>query len=159
MKKFLPFLVVIILASCGEKDDTKKADSVNILENLSLTIDTLMIDSKGELFSLRRGYSGQSISDDRKFVFLYNPELSQVQQISLQTLSWVRSYDFEVEGPNGISDVVFSVKPLENEQFLITAYRKLGIFDTSGTKIKDLSTQSLPIASDLNELDLSLIPI
>ncbi|MFT4856847.1 MAG: hypothetical protein ACI9UV_000753 [Algoriphagus sp.] len=151
----LTLLLALVFFACSEKE--KEITTTNILENLSLSIDTLLIDSKGELFSLRRGYSGQSISDDRKFVFLYNPELSQVQQISLETLSWEKSYDFEVEGPDGISDVVFSVKPLENQQFLITSYQKLAIFDTSGTKIKDLSIPSLPIASDLDELDNGVI--
>jgi|AntRauMFilla1563_2_1112583.scaffolds.fasta_scaffold05636_3 hypothetical protein len=157
MIKLLPFLVLMMFASCREKDSAEKAISKNILENLTLSIDTVMIDAKGKLFDMRRGFSESSISADRKFVFLYNSHSSQIQQINLDKLVWEKDFDFEVEGPNGISDLVFSARYLGDEQFLITSYGKLGIFDTSGKKIKELSISSLPITSDLDELDYSII--
>lgn len=131
--------------------------SKNVLENLTLTIDTVMIDSKGKLFDMRRGYTEYSVTSDRKSVFLYNSNTSQIQQINLDKLIWEKDFDFEVEGPNGISDLVFSVRPLGEEQFLFKAYRRLGIFDSSGIKTKDLSVSSLPISSDLDELDYGII--
>lgn len=157
MEKLIPFLLLIILASCGEKGSSGKPESDNILENLSFTVDTLMINSKGKIFDLRRGYSESSVSADRKFVFLYNSHSSLIQQINLDELVWEKDYSFEAEGPNGISNYVFSARYLGDNQFLITSHRKLGIFDTTGGKVKELSVSSLPISSDLDELDYGII--
>ncbi|REG86303.1 DUF4221 family protein [Algoriphagus antarcticus] len=156
MKKLLTISIVALLSACGN-NDFESAEARNILEDLSITIDTVMIDSRGKILDMRRGYSESSISEDRKYVFLYNSHSYQIQQINLDKLVWEKDYDFEVEGPNGISTMVFSTRYLGEDQFLITSYRRLGIFDASGSKDKELSISSLPISSDLDELDYGII--
>jgi len=157
VRTLIPFLVLIMFASCGEKGSTDKTQSENILENLSFTIDTVMIDPKGKLFELNWGPRSSSISEDGKHLFLFNSNSNQIQQINLDALVWEKDFDFEVEGPNGISDAVFSTQTLGGEKFLITAYRKLGVFDQSGRIIKDFAICALPISSDLEELDYGIV--
>lgn len=157
MEKLILFLFLIVLASCGEKGSSGKSEPDNILENLSFTVDTVMIDSKGKTFDLERGYSESSVSADRKFVFLYNSHSSAIQQINLDELVWEKDHSFEAEGPNGISHYVYSAEYLGGNQFLIASHGKLGIFDTTGSKVKELSVSLLPISSDLDELDYGVI--
>jgi len=156
MKKLAILLFLPLVFSCG-KETSEKVESENILENLTITVDTLMIDSKDKLFELYRGPRSSSISEDGKFLFLFNSRTSQIQQINLDKLEWERDIDFEIEGPNGIGDAVFETESLVDGTFLITGYRKMGIFDESGIKIKDFSVSSLPISTDLEELDYALI--
>jgi len=156
MKRLFYLFVLPLVFSCG-KETSEKAESENVLGNLTITVDTLMIDSKEKLFELYRGPRSSSISEDGKFLYLFNSRTSQIQQINLDKLEWERDIDFEVEGPNGIGDAVFETETLGDGTFLITGYRKMGIFDDSGNKIKDFSISSLPISSDLEELDHMII--
>ncbi|MBN7814330.1 DUF4221 family protein [Algoriphagus pacificus] len=154
MKKL--FLIFLFLASCAIKDP-KSAVQENILENLTLSLDTVMVDSKGKLFELIRGPGSSSISEDGKYLFLYNLMSNQIQQINLDELTWEQDYDFEVEGPNGTSDMVLSTKTLGEDKFVITAFNHIGIYNKEGVRLKDLSISSLPISTDLDELDYSIL--
>jgi len=156
MKKLAILLFLPLVFSCG-KETSEKVESGNILEKLTITVDTLMIDSKDKLFDLNMGPRSSSISEDEKFLFLFNSRTTQIQQINLDKLEWERDIDFEVEGPDGIGDAFFGTKALGDGTFLITGYRKMGIFDDSGNKIKDFSISSLPISTDLEELDYGII--
>ena len=157
MKKLFPFLSLILIAACSEKGSSENAESGNILKNLTFSVDTVMVDSKGLLFELSWGPRSSSISEDGKYLFLYNSKFSQIQQVNLDKLEWERDFDFEVEGPNGISDVVASTQTLGGGKFLISSFSKLGVFDEGGVKQKDYSISSLPITSELDELDNGLI--
>lgn len=145
-----------MLFSCG-MNSSENAEPDNILENLTVSVDTVMIDSKGKLFELIRGPHTSSISEDGKYLYLFNSRTHQIQQINLDKLEWEKDIDFEVEGPDGIGDAVLSTHAMGEGKFLITGYRKMGIFDESGTKVKDFSISSLPISSHLEELDYSII--
>lgn len=153
---FLLFLGPLFIFSCGGAS-SEKAESVNILENLTFMVDTVMIDSKGKLFELRRGPHTSSVSEDGKYLYLFNSRTHQIQQINLDKLSWEKDFDFEVEGPNGISDMVLKTQILGDGTFLITAFNRLGIFSQDGTKLKDLSISSLPLQTDLQELEYSMV--
>ena len=156
MKKLATLLFLPLIISCAGTS-SEDAESKNILENLTVTVDTVMIDSKGQLFELRRGPHTSSVSEDGKYLYLFNSRTHQIQQINLDQLEWEKDFDFEVEGPDGISDMVLNTKTMDDGTFLITSFNNLGIFSANGTKLKDLSISSLPLKTDLQELDYSLI--
>ncbi len=154
MKNLIKLLAVTLLFSCSEKAEKT---SSNALGNLTFTIDTVIVDSEETLFELNWGPRASSVSTDGEYLFLFNSKSSKIQQINLDKLQWEKNIDFEVEGPNGIGDAVLSTQTLGEGKFLITGYRKQGIFDETGTKVKDFSIHSLPISTDLEELDYSVI--
>ncbi|WP_187174595.1 DUF4221 family protein [Algoriphagus sp. AK58] len=155
-KYFIFLLGPFFIFSCGGAS-SEKAESGNILENLTFMVDTVMIDSKGALFELIRGPHTSSVSEDGKYLYLFNSRTHQIQQINLDKLSWEKDFDFEVEGPNGISDMVLKTQTLGDGTFLITAFNRLGVFSQDGTKLKDLSISSLPLQTDLQELEYSMV--
>lgn len=157
MRKLIPLSLLILLASCGEKGGSESSESGNFLENMTYSVDTVMVDSKEKLFDLNWGPHSSSVSEDGKYLFLFNSKFIQIQQINLDKLEWEKDIDFEVEGPNGISNVVSSTQTLGEGKFLINSYRKMGIFNNEGIKLKDYSISSLPISSELEELDNSII--
>jgi len=155
MKKLISLILVPFLLSCANEEKSDKAE--NILENLTVSVDTVMIDSKGKLFELGRGPHTSSISEDGKYLYLFNSRTNQIQQINLDELEWEADFDFEVEGPDGISDMVLKTQTLGDGTFLITAFNNLGIFSADGTRLKDLSVSTLPLQTDLQELDYSIL--
>lgn len=112
MKKLISFLWLIILASCGEKGNSENAESGNILENLTYSVDTVMVDSKEKLFELNRGPLSSSVSEDGKYLFLFNSRFSHIQQINLDKLEWEKDFDFEVEGQMELVILFFIPKHL-----------------------------------------------
>lgn len=156
MRKLLAISILALLSACGGKEP-ESTKSENILKNLTVSVDTVMVDSKEKLFELNWGPLSSSVSEDGKYLFLFNSKFSQIQQINLDKLAWEKDITFEVEGPNGISKVVSSTQTLGGGKFLISSYRKMGIFNDEGVKLKDYSISSLPITSELEELDNSII--
>jgi hypothetical protein len=156
MKKLPALLFLLVIFSCGG-NPSENAKSDNILDNLAVTVDTVMIDSKGKLFDLGWGPLTSSVSEDSQYLYLFNSRTFQIQQINLDQLEWEKDFDFEMEGPNGISDYVSKTQTLGDEKFFITAFDKLGIFSSDGKMLKDLSISSLPLKTDLQELDYSVI--
>lgn len=155
-RKLLTISILALLSACGGKEP-ESTKSENILKNLTVSVDTVMVDSKEKLFELNRGPLSSSISEDGKYLFLFNSRFSQIQQINLDKLEWEKDITFEVEGPNGISDFVFYTQTLGEGKFLITSYRNMWILDDAGIKLKDYSISSLPITSELEELENSII--
>lgn len=151
------FTLAALCFSCGKGNSTGSNVEENLLVNLSITVDTVMIDSKGKLFDLQRGPHTSSISEDGKYLYLFNSRTHQIQQINLDKLEWEKDFDFELEGPDGISDMVLKTQTLDDGTFLITAFNKLGIFSDDGTRLKDLSVSTLPLQTDLQELDYSIV--
>jgi len=157
MRKQIFIFCLGVFFSCGNSKDSSKYETDNILENLTFSVDTVMVDSKGKLFELNRGPGSSSISEDGKYLFLYNLMSNQIQQINLDELTWEQDYDFEVEGPNGTSDMVLNTKTLGEDKFLITAFNQMGIYNKEGARLKDLSISSLPVSTDLDELNYSIL--
>ncbi len=158
MKKLIYLLFLPLIFSCGS-NSSEKIQTSDILENLTVSVDTVLVDSKGKLFELRRGPHTSSVSEDGKYLYLFNSRTHQIQQINLDELSWEKDFDFEVEGPDGISDMVLKTQTLGDGTFLITAFNKLGIFSADGSRLKDFSVSTLPLQTDLQELDYSIVLI
>jgi hypothetical protein len=156
MRKLAVLLFLPLIFSCGS-NSSEKIQTSDILENLTVSVDTVLVDSKGQLFELRRGPHTSSVSEDGKYLYLFNSRTHQIQQINLDKREWEKDFDFEVEGPDGISDMVLKTQTLGDGTFLITAFNKLGIFSADGTRLKDLSVSSLPLQTDLQELDYSIV--
>lgn len=157
MRKLIIIFSLGVFFCCGNSKDASKHETGNILENLTFSVDTVMVNSKGNLFELNRGPGSSSISEDGKYLFLYNLMSNQIQQINLDELTWEQDYYFEVEGPNGTSDMVLNTKTLGEDKFLITAFNHMGIYDKEGIRLKDLSISSLPVSTDLDELNYSVL--
>jgi hypothetical protein len=150
MKKLLPVLLLIVLASCGESGSSEKSESANILENLTYSIDTLVVDPGEEIINLAFGLRLSDLSPDNKKLYLLNEVNQSLAVIDLDLLRLVDQYQFEKEGPNGIGEYLSGVQVVNQEQFAFTSYRSSGIFNRSGEKVLDLNFSS----KDIEGIDL-----
>jgi hypothetical protein len=146
MKKLVLFLSLIILASCGESGNSEKSESGNILENLTYSVDTVVVDSGEELLVLGNESIGLwSLSSDLSRMFIFSEKGNAIQEVDLDNLSVIGEYIFEKEGPDGTGERVMGIQELDNHQFVFSTYFATYVFDKSGKKIKDYKLRSKEI--------------
>jgi hypothetical protein len=123
MKKLLPLLSLILLAACGEKGSSESSESGNILENLTYTLDTLVVDPGEEIIDLSGGLRLSNLSDDKSKLYLYTQKEHQIAIINLDKLELEEFLPFEVEGPNGIGQYVGTMQKLDGESLCFQVFR------------------------------------
>ncbi len=140
MKKLiLPILSIIILASCGDKGNSENAESANVLEDLTYTVDTLIVDPGEEIINLSWGLRLADISADKKKMYVYNEVDQSLAVIDLESLQLLEKLQFEKDGPNGVGQYISGVQLLAGEKFVFSSFRSSGIFDRFGQKTLDLN--------------------
>lgn len=131
MKKPLPLFLLIILASCGGKE-SETVKSKNILENLTYSVDTVVVDPGEEIINLKYGLGDYSLSNDHQRLYKFDETTYQLQEIDLDKLALTSTYPFEREGPNGLESFGRTITSLTLERFLFNGNRKIGLFSKSG---------------------------
>ncbi len=156
MKKLLPILSIVILVSCNGKQVEESSESVNFLENLTYSSDTIIIDSGQELFNLSGLVHLSTQADDAKFIFQFDEKQSKVQKIDLDSKSLVGSFEFEKEGPNGTGKYLSNFQSLAQDRFLIVSDEAQGIFNTDGTKELDLRLANFSHSENDSQKEIQL---
>ena len=136
MKKLLPILFLIAFASCSEKGNSEKSNSENILENLTYTVDTVVVDPGEEIINLNYGLSGSTLSQDHRKLYKFDETTYQVQEIDLEKLELTASYSFEKEGPNGVGPYRSTLISV-SDGFIFASDKKIGMFSKSGALSSD----------------------
>ncbi|MDR7132625.1 hypothetical protein J2X69_004999 [Algoriphagus sp. 4150] len=136
MKKLLPLLLLTILAGCGEKANSEKAESDNILNNLTYSADTVVVDSGNELINLSSSLRLSDVSADRSKMYLYSEREAKLSVIDLDKLLLKEKIPFEKEGPNGVGTSVWNINVISGDNLLISTFRDAGIFNLQGQKLE-----------------------
>ena len=143
MKKLsLPILSLILLASCGEKSSSEKIESDNILEDLTYSVDTVVVDPGDELINLSMGLYFFDVSKDSKRLYQLTPNDQSVAVVDLDRLELIKKIKFEKEGPNGVGSFPAEIKVLPDENFMLSTFNSAGIFDSQSIKIDDISLKA-----------------
>ncbi|WP_439473766.1 DUF4221 family protein [Algoriphagus formosus] len=124
MIRYLKLLILFfILASC-QNNGSEKSSS---LAEITYTIDTVMIDSKGYFLYLSGGLGRSDLADDGKTVYNLNQKLPQLEVIDLSLLELVDTIPMEREGPAGIgtSSIYDGIQVLENGEVFIFAWTEI----------------------------------
>ncbi|WP_339874961.1 DUF4221 family protein [uncultured Algoriphagus sp.] len=135
MRKLLMFFSYVLFFSCGRSTDSS---SVNILENLTYSVDTVVVDVGEEIF-MPGAYYRFELSEDGNQVFTYfEPEL-EVHEIDLNTLKLVKRHKFEKDGPNMIPMYINYMQNLNESELFFANSIQAGIFKKTGEKVKSVS--------------------
>jgi hypothetical protein len=151
MKKLVPLIVLIVLASCDESKNSEKSESDNILENLTYSVDTLVVDSGEELINLSMGLFFSDISETAKTLYQFSQADHGLTVIDLDQLNIRKKIEFEKEGPNGIGAYISEFKVLPDEKFMFTSFQTAGIFDSNSVKLEDIKLK----ANDYPSIELA----
>lgn len=146
MKKLLPYLSLILFAACSEKGSSENAKSGNILEDLTYSVDTVVVDPGEELINLSMGLYYSDVSADSKFLYQYTQNDHSLTVVDLDQLSIAKKITFEKEGPNGVGASIWGFAALTDEKFLFSTFESAGIFDAQAAKISNprLKSQDFP---------------
>lgn len=151
MKKLLPLLSLIFLfAACGENGSSESSDSENILENLTYSIDTVVVNPGEDIINLSRGISRSDLSKDKKTLYLWDDVGGKIAVIDLDAMKLAKQLPMEKEGPNGIGQYLSIMELLPDGNFVMAGFNSAGIFTPSGEKVKDLKFT----AKDIEGIDL-----
>ncbi|MBN3581615.1 DUF4221 family protein [Algoriphagus aestuarii] len=138
MKKLLPILLLIASASCGGKETTGE-ELVNTLENLTYSVDTVVVDPGEKIIDLSHGSRFSSISLDEQKFYHYDYSKTAINEIDLQKLELTDIHQFSKEGPNSIGFNPPIIQPLSNERFLfVSSSINVGTYFKTGEKEKSL---------------------
>ena len=141
-------LLASIIFSCQEKS-SETLKQTNMLENLSFSIDTVVVDSGDELLNLGFGIRTFDLSEDSFFFFENNPPA--LVEVDLESRTLIQKTEFETEGPDGVGNFVAQVSIGPNEEVYVLGVPQLGIYDKKGKKQKDLKVTPTGIDSQLAE--------
>lgn len=139
MKKLLPFLSLILLASCGGNGDATNSEPVNILENLSYSVDTVVVDPGEELINLSMGLFVSDVSKDSRSLYLFSQSEYTLTVINLDLLNIDKKITFEKEGPNGIGAYIVDFQVLPDGKFIFASFESAGVFNANSAKLEDIT--------------------
>lgn len=160
MKNLLLILTFSLLASCGGSSDTKEIsreeEPSNILESMTLTIDTVIIDAGDSIIDSRNleGYVKKdysSVSEDRKLLYIFDRRRLILQEIDLNSLKLVNRYPFELEGPDGVTRFVYTFRILPSGEFLVTDLPgNAALFSKTGKKLRSIKPNGEDLLQQMN---------
>jgi hypothetical protein len=172
MKNLFLILAFSILAACGQKpnseEDIISEEPSNVLEKMTYTLDTLMIDSGEELFDLgnlpkfiKRNYF--SVSQNSDWLYYFDRKRLILQEVDLNSLTLKNNYPFDQEGPNGVGSLVYTFKMLPNGIFLARDLEgHASFFSKTGKKLTTIELygdellQNTGLAADAISVDLKV---
>lgn len=140
-RKLLTISILALLSACGGKEP-ESTDQNNILENLTYSVDTLVVDPGDELINLSMGLYFFDISMDSKKLYQHTPNDQSVAVIDLDRLELIKKIYFEKEGPNGIGSFPSEFRLFPNEKFMFSTLNSAGVFDAQTIKIDDITLKA-----------------
>ena len=136
MRKLLTISVLALFLACDEKPKSEEVSVLeepkNILENMTYSVDTVMVDTGDEILDFSFGFS-TSPTPDRHFFYFYNN--LKLQKIDLDHLNLIDSFSLEKDGPNSPGHT-FSFYALSDGGFFFPTLHRPSIISDQGLKIK-----------------------
>ena len=151
--KNLSFLFFIaFLFSCSGNEENKSSSSTNIFEDLTFTVDTVVMDAGEDIFNLSMGIRSLDLSPDDDFLYYFENMPPKLLKVDLDNKNLVSKTEFEAEGPNGIGSFVGTIQVGPDEKLALLGNNGVyGVFDQDGTKIENLNNKPEGIDPTLAE--------
>lgn len=148
MKKLIYFLLIPLFFSCAN-GSSEEAESKNILENLTFTVDTVLVDSGDDIFILSSGLGFKDLNQDKSKLLFFENEPLNLVEVDLNNLKLVRKTPFQKEGPNGVGPYGVRLQLGPDGDLFINGYNTQGIFNTRGELVESLKVVPEGIDSEL----------
>ncbi len=149
MKHFTYLTFLIISVSCQTKLNNQ-ANFINIY-----TIDTVIIDSKERLLDLETNIFRSDLNKRKSSIFLFNKFKHSIDEVDLDDLEFVNSYQFDADGPDGTGEYVYDIYEISDSLFFIKSYDRSAIFHKNSELIYKINWAN---SIDSNGLEFGKIP-
>lgn len=137
MKRLTLLLFLPLIFSCG-KENSETAESGNFLENLTYTVDTVLMDEGEELLDLRTVPTYFDLNSDQSKYYLYRNQSAEIYVFNLDEMKLIKKLQFDKDGPNGVPYNVSGFQFLDENRFLIYDFRTVGVFDSTAKKVASI---------------------
>ncbi|MDE0561126.1 DUF4221 family protein [Algoriphagus sp. NF] len=142
MQRLIVLLLFLFSLGCGSKS-SENAGADNILEKLTYSVDTVVIDPGDHLINLQFALLKSDISEDKKYLFHLHPSNQVLSVVDLNALKIEKQVQFEKEGPNAMPEFAISIQHLASDNFLFLGMQNSGVFDLSTKKVKEIHRDSI----------------
>lgn len=139
MRLVISCAIFLVVISCSSKEEKKQTVS----DQIRVSLDTVLVDSRDEFLYLQDHLYYSSLSNDKSYLFNFNPQDLIVEKIDLNKLKLEKKIQFEKEGPNGISSSYPNFSVLPGNNFLFWTYHFYKIFDQNSLMIKDMELDKI----------------
>lgn len=150
-------LTLILLApffSCSP-NSAENAESGNVLENFSFTVDTVVVDSGNEIINLASGMQLADFSADKKKLYIFNDVNQSLAVVDMEKLKLEEKIQFELEGPNGTGRYSNKIQILSGNRIVINSFGSNAIFNFQGNKENNIKLWSENIDSLSKDSELN----
>ncbi|MCH6233851.1 DUF4221 family protein [Cognataquiflexum rubidum] len=154
MKNLSFVIALMLLWSCGNKNGNGKVGSFDF----SIEIDTVLVDSKGEVLMAGTYLSAFDLSEDKKFLYNFDHNTYQVEVIDLDKLEIERKIQLEMEGPNGIGDYPNYLFALGSTELAFSNYMTCVAVNLNSEKTFEFNLVKDRLESDSLKSNESLYP-
>ncbi|MCE7055930.1 DUF4221 domain-containing protein [Algoriphagus sp. AGSA1] len=137
MRKLFAISFLAFLSACGGKEPVS-SEKKNILQNLTYSVDTVVVDAGSGLIDLRYGILKSDISSDQKFLYRLQPSSAVFTVIDLDQLKLVSQQTLAKEGPNAVPNMPQTLKVLNEQEMFLHGFETTGVYSLEGEKLKDL---------------------
>lgn len=148
MRKVFVFLFIPLIFSCGGAS-SEKAESGNILENLTYTVDTVLIDSGEDIFILNAGLGAKELNADKSTLMFFERDPLQLVEVDLDELRLIRKTPFQKEGPDGVGPYLVGFQMGLAGELFIQGFSSQAIFSKEGKITESLNVIPTGIEPDL----------
>lgn len=127
--KFISFILALILSisiiSCNQNQENTETTS-----DISISIDSVIVDSKGEIIDTKYGLYSYGFDAYNKFMYKFNTNNRHgLEVIDMDKLELVEFIPFEVEGPNGTTSRISDINYVSDDEIIITNSHAILIFN------------------------------
>lgn len=152
MQKRLLFIfgIGLLISACSQEKKTDSGNS-NLLENLTVTIDTLRVDVGEEVF-IAGAYQKGQISPDGKRIYFEYSENQEIHEIDLDEMQLLARHPLAKDGPDRAPQYVEGFQLLPKNLVFMFAQNMAGIYGLDGKKLESIPHQLSEIPG-LEELD------
>ncbi|MBN3581621.1 DUF4221 family protein [Algoriphagus aestuarii] len=150
MQKLLLIFSLFLFLSCGKSQESSNPENGNFLDNLTFSIDTVVVDPGDEIINLKHlGSTYVSLSPSKDQFYFFDRSRFILHEIDLNSLKLVNNYPFEEVGPNGTGRLVYIFKLLPNGNFSVQdLFGTVNFFSKTGKKIGSLNIIEEEILKD-----------
>lgn len=138
MKKLSLLLLLPLLFSCGG-NTSEKAESGNILENLTFAVDTVLIDPGEDIFILTNSLGAKDLNADKSTLMFFERDPLQLVEVDLNALRLIRKTPFQKEGPDGVGSYLEGFQLGPKGELFIQGFPAQAIFSKDGKIIEPLN--------------------
>jgi hypothetical protein len=135
MRNVIKILPIAVLLSCSGKGEEV---NTNILENLTFTVDTVVVDAGENMFVLTYGLGNHHLSSDKSLLYFFERDPLNFVEVDLDKLKLLKKTEFEKEGPDGIGSYLLGFTVGPEQKMMINGYSSINLFHQEGKKVQDL---------------------